>query len=130
VQGEITTFCAYYHHFADAIIWLMYDEGEIWERRSIELPPGWHGVMTELAQAGRVKLKYLYSVAIDRMLRQGDFDRIVKAAWDLDQQAREDIRRVGVRHRRETVEKWAQKREQARARPATSQRKQRTRRPD
>ena len=109
-----------------AMIRLMQNRGEIWERRSIELPPGWHDVLTELSRLSGVKLKYLYSVAINQMLTDADFDQIVKAAWDLHRQTGEDITRVGACHRPDTVQKWHQNRDRAQAKHATRQRSKRS----
>jgi hypothetical protein len=106
----------------------MYEKAEAWERRSIELPPGWHALITKLSKHGRVNLKYLYSVAIDRMLTKGDFDQIVEAALDLERRARRDVARVGARHRRETIEKWSQEYERSQAEDATRPRKTRSER--
>ena len=126
LSREITSVCAYYHHFARAIIELMYETANAWERRSIELPPGWHALITKLSKHGRVNLKYVYSVAIDRMLSKGDFGDIVEAALELERRAKRDVARVGACHRPETLEKWSQEYERSQAEDVTRPRKTRS----
>ena len=94
------------------------------DRRSIELPPGWHDVMTALLARSGVALKYLYAAAIDGLLAKGDFDVIKDEAWILDESARTNLDAVGARYPSSMVQKWTPKPRLAETRRSRSRRKQ------
>jgi hypothetical protein len=76
-----------------------------WEKPSIELPPGWHEAMQEVARmAGGVALKYVYAVAIDRFLSDRDVKAIEDAAWTMQRRARKDLKRVSEQHSAKEIE--------------------------
>ena len=80
-----------------------------WDKRSIEIPPGWHKAMRRLSASTGVALKYLYSVALDRLLRDENFEIIEEEASVLQRRARKDLTEVSGSHTPETVEKRARK---------------------
>ncbi len=76
-----------------------------WEKPSIELPPGWHSAMQELANlTGDVPLKYVYAVAIDRFLSDSDLESIEDAVWAMQRRSRKDLGQVAARHTAEDVQ--------------------------
>ena len=83
----------------------MSSEHETWEKRGIELPPGWHAALLKLSELTGVSLKYLYTVAIDRLLTDADVEGVEEAAWNIQRRAKKDLQRVGARHTPGDVEK-------------------------
>ena len=75
------------------------------EKLTFELPPGWHAAMLEISNATGVSLKYLYTLAVDRLLSDRDVVCINKDAWDLVQNMRKDLRGVGSKHKKEALQK-------------------------
>ena len=62
-----------------------------WEKLSVELPPGWHETMQKISElCGEVPLKYLYAIAIDQFLSNGDLAAIEEAAWDMHRKSRKE----------------------------------------
>lgn len=72
----------------------MNGDSEKWERVSIELPPGWHDVLVKLAGLSGLKLKYLYTLAVDRLLADSDIHMVIEDAWTTERQAKSDLARV------------------------------------
>lgn len=73
----------------------MNGETEKWDRVSIELPPGWHGVLVKLSDLSGLKLKYLYTLAVERLLVDSDIRRVIEDAWTTERRTRSDLGRVG-----------------------------------
>ncbi len=71
-----------------------------WDRRTIELPPGWHELINELARGGqpRLRMKYIYTLAVEQLLASGAMGAIVERAWEIERECREDQDAVGKRH--------------------------------
>ena len=80
------------------------DRGK-WEKRGIELPPGWHDVLLKISEVTGVSLKYLYTVAVDRLLSDDDIKGIGKEAWDVRRDTSTDLEEVSARHTVEAFEK-------------------------
>lgn len=71
-----------------------------WDRRTIELPPGWHELINELAKGAQPKLrmKYIYTLAVEQLLASDDLGAIVERAWEIERECRENLDAVGKRH--------------------------------
>ncbi len=86
-----------------------------WDRRTIELPPGWHDLIKELKNEAQptLKMKYIYTLAVEQMLAGGDVEAIVEGAWKLERECREDLSAVENRHAkafRAAIERYRKKR--------------------
>lgn len=68
------------------------------EKLTVELPPGWHGAMQALAEKTGVSLKYLYTLAVDRLLADPDAHGVEEAAWEIERRMRKNLRSLGARH--------------------------------
>ena len=75
-----------------------------WEKRGVEIPPGWHASMKKLSKLTGVGLKYLYALALDRLLSEKDYEQIGEAASVLQRRCRQDLDQVAERHTSEIVE--------------------------
>ena len=75
------------------------------QKLTIELPPGWHAAMQEIADATGVSLKYLYSLAVDRFLSDRDVEGVDKDAWALEKGMRKDLKGLASKHKKETLQK-------------------------
>ena len=73
----------------------MNGEAEKWDRVSIELPPGWHAVLVKLSDLSGLKLKYLYTLAVERLLDDSDLRRVIEDAWTTDRRTKTDLAQVG-----------------------------------
>lgn len=83
----------------------MTSKREGWEKRGIELPPGWHGAMLKLSELTGVSLKYLYTLAVDRLLADASIEGVEEAAWNIQRLARKELSELSQRHTAEQVEK-------------------------
>ena len=72
----------------------MNGETQKWDRVSIELPPGWHDVLVKLSDLSGLKLKYLYTLAVERLLVDSDIRRVIEDAWTTERHTRGDLGRV------------------------------------
>ena len=99
------------------MISFMSNESHGWEKRSVELPPGWHAAVLKLSELTGVKLKYLYSVAVDRLLAESDVAGIEEAAWTLQRRSRKDLGRVASSHNAAAIERRHNRLARARNRP-------------
>jgi hypothetical protein len=88
----------------------METDPSIWEKRGIEIPPGWHAAMKRLSALSGVGLKYLYAVALDRLMSDPDIDGVSEAASSLQRISRKDLRDLARRHTPEAVNARSQKR--------------------
>lgn len=86
----------------------MYEQRTEWDRRSIEIRPGWHAVVQELSVQTGVSLKYLYTMAVDRLLTKVDIERMTKEAWDLQRDTKRDLAAVAARHTPDSIPKRLQ----------------------
>ncbi len=68
------------------------------EKLTVELPPGWHGAMQKLSEKTGVSLKYLYTLAVDRLLSDPKAEAVEEAAWDIERRMRKDLQALGARH--------------------------------
>lgn len=68
------------------------------EKLTVELPPGWHAAMQALAEKTGVSLKYLYTLAVDRLLADCDTHAVEEAAWDMERRMRKNLSGLGARH--------------------------------
>ncbi len=68
------------------------------EKLTIELPPGWHGAMQKLSEKTGVSLKYLYTLAVDRLLSDPKTEAVEEAAWDIERRMRKDLQALAARH--------------------------------
>lgn len=71
-----------------------------WDRRTIELPRGWHELIKELATGAqpKLKMKYLYTLAVEAVLTSDDVEGIVERAWQIERECRADLGAVEKRH--------------------------------
>lgn len=79
---------------------------EKWDKLSVELPPGWHETMQKVSElCGDVPLKYLYGVAIDQFLTNGDLATIEEAAWAMHRHSKKDVSKISSLHKAGEIEK-------------------------
>ncbi|HUU98253.1 MAG TPA: hypothetical protein VM487_21175 [Phycisphaerae bacterium] len=87
----------------------METDPNIWEKRGIEIPPGWHATMKRLSALTGVGLKYLYALALDRLMSDPDFSGLSEAASSLQRISRKDLRDLARRHTVEALNKRHEK---------------------
>ncbi len=104
VKEKILILCAFYHHSVPGMIHFM-SKYRGWDRPSIELPPGWHALLQELSDVTGVKLKYLYTLAVEQLLANINVQRVSNKAWKIQREAGEDLDGVGERHTADTLRK-------------------------
>ena len=75
------------------------------EKVTVEVPVGWHEAMHRLGKETGVALKYLYTLAVDRLLADADVDAIETGAWELARQARKKLPELAARHTAEDIGK-------------------------
>lgn len=92
-----------------------------WDKRSIEIPPGWHEAMHKLSDLTGVGLKYLYTLALDRLLSDDGFETIEEAGSSLQRRSKKDLTTVSECHTAQSIESRFEK-SSARSRGAKSRR--------
>ncbi len=97
-----------------------------WDRPAIELPPGWHKLIGELAREGPqdLKMKYVYTLAVFRLLTTEDIGSIVEEAWEIERECREHLDAVAqrpVKSFQQAMQRYRdKKRKEAEAAPSAS----------
>ena len=69
-----------------------------WYRCSTELPPGWHEGVGAVAEACGMKLKYVYMVAVDRLLREKDASGVADAVWQMQRGTATNFKGISASH--------------------------------
>lgn len=75
------------------------------KKLTFELPRGWHAAMQQISDNTGVSLKYLYSLAVDRLLSDMDAKGVEEAAWEIERRMRQDPRALSARHSPDEVGK-------------------------
>ena len=91
-------------------------DAKSWDKRAIEVPPGWHAAMKRLSVLTGMSVKYLYALALDRLMSDADLDGMADAASKLQRMGRRNLQDLSALHTADTLNKRYEKRSKRRGR--------------